>query len=525
MDTTTIDSLTIDNDKRMLMARKESEAQSNFMVSRIIRGLEKDNEIRLGLNEQLLPNGNKIPGHRISKWVSKNKDTIRGLVEDAAKEHEFKESIKQRLHTTLSKGVEEGIDDAVGLLVGQGVDVDFESVLDVASINREILNTHIRDRFPFRRREDRGIWEEGVSFDTLPGEEPEGYGDREYKIRPGPNDYRIGYRADKDEGEGLSPNLNNRVDRTINDLLGDSHSLVSESMRALSDVRSIPGGISEKRESLIPATVIGKTISGKMKMLFVSERNRAYQRAVISLTAKLGIKFVKWNLRSGHGVILGKYKMVRDWCDDIACTPIEVSLRRWPEQIKALRDWNETGFFKDAKKGKTSFPIEEGPVDIINKENIRKVTLSPLVGIFNSVQIVQRKIPTIVYKWNFSKGVQIFYDRVERELFVPPHPFCSCIMIPLFNSKDVEGSTRGGKAGEEMRNRLLSLENQERAADIEQGMASGEMSDSVLLALLADMLESDDLAKVYMEPVKEYGTDAVFLPPEVVIELPERQVA
>jgi hypothetical protein len=229
-----------------------------------------------------------------------------------------------------------------------------------------------------------------------------------------------------------------------------------------------------------------------LRRLYVSESNRAYQSTMIRMFYMSNIKFFKWSLRHDHSSRLARHGLERDWCDDLAETPIVVSIHT-PKDLVFLRDimfWNATpdgGKSKDSRVPDTNF------------------------GVYYTISGAAKRVPTIVHKWRIEKRTQVFTDRVLRYLSIPPHPYCSCVMIPLYDKNNPDGSSRSKKLQHKTElTKWIAM-----MLDIDR--RKSELTRSALKALLMTIMP-EEMASLYVEPVITLGSEIIFATPEELTE-------
>lgn len=160
--------------------------------------------------------------------------------------------------------------------------------------------------------------------------------------------------------------------------------------------------------------------------LLVSEYLRAFQFSLMRTYKALGIKFFKWQLAEDHYDRLVKWGMERDWCDDLAQSPPEINLsKKDAKMIRQLASNPDTAIYLYADPDPRPYWDGSRWEDMISE---------PALGIYYS--LTTRKVTTFAHKWRIvtSRGVrrQIITGRSKRALYVPPHPYCSCLILPIY---------------------------------------------------------------------------------------------
>jgi len=324
----------------------------------------------------------------------------------------------------------------------------------------------------------------------------------EIKVRPGPKDFPFG------EGPP-SPSLVQRVDR-INDLYVDS---------LLSSIKRIETSTSE-RIQLDVAIASTQPVHGWIHRLAVGEYLRSLQQTLIMQYNLMGFKFFKWTLTPSHTDRIERWGMERDWCDDLAETPLELSI---PNEKDRLLIYNMSD---DAlpQYVQRDYKYWDGRL-------FRTKTLDlKYNGIFPTSLAGTKVVHTVVHKWSMvtvGKGtrrrrMQKVYGRCIRDLRIPPHPFCSCVMIPLFDPSHPEDFLRKDKTILEqaiekkgVTEAAINTVMESIARRSQTQFITRKIVEAVLMASLGP-----ELSEVLTEPVFRYGPDVVFLTPAELYALP-----
>lgn len=206
--------------------------------------------------------------------------------------------------------------------------------------------------------------------------------------------------------------------------------------------------------------------------LITSEYQRAVQWAALRTYKVFSIRFVKWQLATDHYNRLSEHNLVRDWCDDLAQCPPEISIPKDAAYIRDLAATDPEVLHGINRKTKYWDGNEWSMADT-----------PAYLGIYYSKNLYKVTIPA--YQWFVKKKTQFVYGRQIRDIFIPPHPYCSCIMLPIYiNPEDSDrwervNGTRlkyGGKSiiqvavesvgVAEVRNMLMRMEEESVAHDL-----------------------------------------------------------
>lgn len=241
------------------------------------------------------------------------------------------------------------------------------------------------------------------------------------------NQFAVSYRALKEVRDRLQESYDkakvkgeyaerlDSVDKDLAKILADSGSLKTEKQKL-------------EKEKKKPTRKQKKEAAAAFHLhrLLVSEYLRAFQFSLMRTYKALGIKFFKWQLAEDHYDRLGKWGMERDWCDDLAQSPPEVNLnKKDAKMIRQLAANPDTAIYLYA---------DPDPRPYWDGSRWEDMFSEPSLGIYYS--LTTRKVTTFAHKWRIvtSRGVrrQIITGRSKRALYVPPHPYCSCLVLPIY---------------------------------------------------------------------------------------------
>lgn len=445
----------------------------------------------------------------------------------------FHDVVLSRIMEQVSRGVEQGYRDSIRLLQDQGAETLGEDLS--SALIGEIGKTHLTRRFPFTEPREVPRWR---FTKKLQGELQAGlYSSRNIphkpesvKVLPGSNDYPT---AEKGRSLGMSgkvfgfgsrgqvvavpsPNLNNRIDRLSEMILDRYKSDLDEAYKSsgtFSKLNAVYRGLSEKtitpedalsRLKKIDASIQNKAIRKSttrmdfwLRRLFVSEQNRALQRASTIVFAVHGVRYIRWRLTSNHRNSLARHGMELDWCDDLAENPVEVSLNP-----------------KDVANILSRYPTKTALVEVFGhyKGN-------PLVGIYRTYDLLTRgRVPCVVHNWTmkYSHGIpeQILKrTRYLREIVVPPHPYCSCLLLPIY-SPDDPALNDDPKSSQRRLENLLNK--RERVSEIEEAIAAGASVGQIAAMLSAITGEAPEILKPVVSDALTYqAPELLYMNPRV----------
>jgi hypothetical protein len=424
--------------------------------------------------------------------------------------------VKSLTERYVKRGLRDGRSIATEALERSGISKDtldaYRSPL-YSSYSGTLINWHLNSRFPFAR--SKNIMLNGVSivdeydaeFD-YPGEMPyiSEFPDR--KEFPNPEfDYPYGVNAP-------SPTLTERLNRIANiacEELQERLSVDSRKFRWYEEggkLKSV-GEIQEAKRNMTDAVLrnVALKVNGWANRLLKSEKLRAMQFSQLYYYRYLGVRWFKWVTLSSHSRNLGNYGMFRDWCDDLAQTPIGLTIknsadRKYLESIAHLIPTDS--YVKDS----------DAPVRYLDQIVTVRIT-NPLMGIYPTTAVTRKMVPALVHKWVMVRGKQHITGRVFKVIRIPPHPYCSCLMLPVINPEDPKESLRHDLSIIE---RLAAEVGETRALDLGHSVAKAMLEGADYTDLYMLFLEffAPDTAKILATEAEVSGPDTFILSPSEI---------
>lgn len=411
----------------------------------------------------------------------------------------FSALVDKEVSKTYGYGARTGLNAAKFLLKSVGVE-DYsalDSFLESETYTR-FINLQAAERFPFEKPEVIDRFK--VKGRVYPGRFPDVITGVESVVRPTIKDYptpqdakELGIRTYPGGLTG-SPTRNQRAIR-IEKLIFEQikEDITSVCKRGIREFHSDYGYdtiVDEKTFiGYLPRTATSAyfedTKAGQWFRRFaVSEKNRAQQYSSLSVFGVYGIKYFRWTLMDNHSKMLGNWGMKRDWCDDLAENSLRLSIGELSAKylLDDIRDAYYTNSSNPTKSGLDAYYVKilgKGP----NGHN-------PFMGIYSVDDVLStRQVRLTCHSWKMQKGTQVITGKYVRNLYAPPHPYCACALVPIYdpNAPFTGGpSKKGVDRIKRLEQRLSSYE--ENFIGSESNMVEGRSPQPFLSRLLTDVM-------------------------------------
>lgn len=458
-----------------------------------------------------------VESQSFSEWFAGNKTALRNdvnrLLQRTSKNRgsNFSDKLLGKSFDNIDRGTKDAQDiiDVIldNMELGSARDsINVKRDITIETVQGKVSRWHRNVRFPFNKLVD--IEEHSVQYGSPdrpiePAFTTQQISEHYYtpvrkvdvKTLPGPKDYPFG------EGPP-SPSLTQRVDR-IREIYADG---------ILDNVGK--AGLNPKFDIASHAV---QPIQNWVHRLSIGEYLRSLQQSLIIHYNLMGFKFFKWVLTPVHTERLERYGMERDWCDDLAETPLEISIKNEKDRQLIYNMLDDS----IPRYGPKLYKYWDG-----SKLEFRTKTLDlKFNGIFPTSLAGTKTVRTVVHKWRMAKvgkrgRIQRIYGRVIRDLRIPPHPFCSCMMIPLFDPSNPDDFLRKEKTILEKAVESRVGEQMARAQyEIAHESQRSKLTQAIVRTILMSYL-GPDIADALAAPITVYGPDIVFLTPAELHDLP-----